>query len=69
MKVAIKDIDVDIALGNNGVMFEIRDNNDKFRGKLRLGRATVEWCPGKISIGNGKKKKLEDVISWFEDQS
>ena len=60
MRVTVRDIDVAIELGNNGITMEIRDNADDFVGKLRLGRATVEWCQGKVPIGNGKMVRMWD---------
>lgn len=69
MKVTITDIASDIELGNNGIILEIRDNSDKHLGKLRIGRATVEWCKGKVSIGNGQKVNLEKILSAIESNS
>lgn len=37
-------------LGNNGIMLHIADNNGKHVGRLRIGQATLEWCPGKVQI-------------------
>lgn len=49
-------------LGNNGIQLHIADNSGKHVGRLRIGQATVEWCPGKVSIGNGRKMKLKRFI-------
>ncbi len=67
MRVNIDDLDVAMELGNNGVQFSIYDNDATYRGKLRVGRGTIEWCKGKIRIGNGKKVNWNDLISFFEE--
>ncbi len=53
-------------LGNNGITLEVRDNDDGFMGKLRIGKATVEWCRGKTRIGNGITVKLQTLIDYLE---
>ena len=53
MKVNIDDLDVEMILGNNGVIFAIYSNDDEYLGKLRVGKGTVEWCKGKTRMGNG----------------
>jgi len=68
MKVPIRDFDVDMILANNGVTMQVYDNNDNYMGKLRIGRGTVEWCHGKVPIGNGTKVRWERLIEWFESQ-
>jgi hypothetical protein len=55
-------------LGNNGIVLYIADNSGKHVGKLRIGQATVEWCKGKVSIGNGKKVPLQKFIDDYLDQ-
>jgi hypothetical protein len=54
-------------LGNNGVTFDVYNNDGKFMGDLRLGKGTVEWCKGKTQAGNGVKKKWTDLIEHFEE--
>lgn len=65
MNVGIKNMNVDMQLGNNGVEFEVRNNNDEFLGDLRIGKATIEWCPGRTRNGNGKQKSWDDLIAFF----
>ena len=65
MRVIVRDIDVAIELGNSGITMEVRENAGDFVGKLRLGRATVEWCEGKVSIGKGKMLAIEEVIDYI----
>jgi len=42
MKINIDDMDVAMELGNNGIRLSVYDNDGNYRGKLRLGRGTVE---------------------------
>lgn len=65
MKVKATGIEAD--LGNNGIILYIADNGGKHVGKLRVGQATVEWCKGKTSIGNGRKMPLQDFITRHLD--
>lgn len=37
MKVSIKDFSITMDLGNNGITFDVYDNDEKFLGDLRLG--------------------------------
>jgi hypothetical protein len=53
---------IEARLGNKGIVLYIADNSGKHVGKLRVGQATVEWCKGKVSIGNGKKIPMSDFI-------
>ena len=62
MRVWIDVGDTEAELGNNGIILHIADNTGKKVGRLRIGRATVEWLPGKTS----KKTRtipLERLIS------
>ncbi len=62
MQVRISDIP-EVELRNNGITLHIADNSGKHIGKLRIGQATVEWCPGRTRIGNGKKISMDQFIS------
>jgi hypothetical protein len=66
MKVSIKDLQVSMGLGNNGVELDVYDNNGQHLGDLRIGRGTIEWCKGKTQKGNGVQKNWTQVINWFE---
>lgn len=68
MKVNIKDLSVNMDLGNNGVTFDVYDNEGKFLGDLRIGKGTIEWCKGKTQAGNGIKVKWIDLIDYFESK-
>jgi hypothetical protein len=48
-------------LGNEGITLHIADNGGKKVGRLRIGRATVEWMPGRTSK-NGRTIPLERLI-------
>ena len=67
MKVTIKDLAVNMELGNRGVEFDIYDAEGNHLGDLRVGRGTVEWCRGRTRSGNGVKKSWEQVRDWFEN--
>jgi hypothetical protein len=69
MNVSIKDLQVDMPLGNNGIELDVYDAKKKHLGDLRIGKATLEWCKGKTNVGNGIKVKWEDLIAWFESQA
>lgn len=62
MKVWIDVGDSKAELGNTGVVLHIADNTGKKVGRLRIGRANVEWLPGKTSV-NSRKMRLEAFIS------
>lgn len=67
MKVKIKDLSVNMELGNNGVTFDVYDNDDTFLGDLRLGRGKVEWCKGRTRAGNGTKVNWNELLAFFDD--
>jgi hypothetical protein len=66
MKVELDVEKVTQSLGNHGVVLQIWENDGTYLGKLRVGRAKVEWCAGKTRLGNGKElslKRLVDLIA------
>ncbi|KQV15336.1 hypothetical protein ASE03_05935 [Kitasatospora sp. Root187] len=67
MKVQVKMDDVDIRLGNNGILLKISDNDGKHVGDLRIGRATAEWMKGRTHEGNGKKISISKLIEALEN--
>lgn len=67
MKIRIKDLSINMDLGNNGVTFDVYDTKDSFLGDLRLGKGTIEWCKGRTVAGNGVKVKWSDLIGFFEE--
>lgn len=66
MKVKIKDLSVNMELGNNGVTFDVYDNDEKFLGDLRLGRGKVEWCKGRTRAGNGTTVNWNQLLAFFD---
>lgn len=46
MKVSVKDLSVNMELGNKGIELDVYDSNGEHLGDLRIGRATIEWCKG-----------------------
>lgn len=67
MKVKVKDLSVTMELGNNGVTFDVYDNDDTFLGDLRLGRGKVEWCKGRTRAGNGTTVNWNELLAFFDD--
>lgn len=67
MKVNVDDLDVAMELGNNGIILSVYESDNTYRGKLRVGKGTVEWCKGKTRIGNGVKVNWNDLIEYFEE--
>jgi hypothetical protein len=67
MKVSVKDFQVSMELGNNGLEMDVYDNQDNHLGDLRIGRGTIEWCAGRTRKGNGKQKSWDELIAFFND--
>ena len=65
MIVEIEEKDIHMSLGNNGVTFLIRNGDGKLRGRLRIGKATVEWRKGKSA--KGVKVDLDTLIEAIEE--
>lgn len=68
MKIRVKDLAVDMELGNNGITLDVYDTKGLHLGDARFGRSTIEWCPGKTHAGNGHKVKWVDFIEWMKTQ-
>lgn len=66
MKVSVKDLQVSMELGNNGIELDVYDNQGNHRGDLRIGKGTIEWCKGKKHKGNGVKVTWDQLIKYFE---
>ncbi len=65
MRVSIKDFQVSMELGNNGIELDVYDG-DKHLGDLRIGRGRIEWCKGRVRTGRGKKVTWMKLIEWLE---
>ena len=68
MKVAIKVFDVDMQVKNNGIEFEVRDNNDDHLGDFYLTKANLIWCNGRTQKKNGKKVSWDEFIQWMNSK-
>jgi hypothetical protein len=66
MQVSVHDFDVKMDFGNNGIIMQVYDNNGTYRGKMRIGKARIEWCRGRTRIGNGVRATWSELIEWFE---
>lgn len=67
MKVQVKMDDVSIALGRKGVLLKIADNDGVHVGDLRIGSATAEWMKGRVREGNGKKIRIDQLITMLNE--
>jgi len=65
MKVAIKDLSVDMEIKTKGVELCVYDNNDKFLGDLVVTKTRLVWCNGKTKVENGKEIKWQDFIDYM----
>jgi hypothetical protein len=54
--------DVDIKLGNNGIVLHLADEQGRKRGRLRIGQATIEWIPANGRQGNGRRMPLAEFV-------
>jgi hypothetical protein len=52
-------------LGNEGITLHIRENNGRRKVRLRVGKATVEWFPGRTSK-NTRRLRLREVLEYLE---
>jgi len=54
-------------LGTKGITLHVYDNAGKKKvGRLRIGKATVEWFPGKTSV-NSHAVQLAALIAHLEE--
>jgi len=65
MKVSIKNLQVSMSLGNNGIELDVYDTEGKHLGDLHIGKAKLVWCNGKTTKLHGKSKKWNEVIAFF----
>ena len=66
MKVFIDVGDSQAELGTKGITLHVHNNAGKKIGRLRIGKATVEWMPGKTSVRTrsiGLEELIEDHLS------
>ena len=62
MKVKIKSFDVDMDVKNNGVEFQIHDNDGKFMGDVYVTKSGVTWCAGKTTKAKGVRVNWDKFI-------
>jgi hypothetical protein len=67
MRVSIKDFQVSMELGNNGIEFDVYEG-DTHLGDLRIGRGKIEWCKGRVRAGGGNKVSWKELIEWLESR-
>ncbi len=68
MKVKIKDFKVAMDVKTSGVEFEVRNNDDTFRGDCFVTKTGLVWCEGKTKKANGKAISWNDFIDWANAQ-
>lgn len=66
MKIRADLSDLEVKVGNNGLVLHIADENSKSQGRLRIGQATVEWCPTNGKMGHGHKLSVKKFIELLE---
>lgn len=67
MKVNIRTFSVDMKVKNNGIKFEVRDNDDTFRGNCYLTRTGITWCEGRTTRANGNAISWNDFINRMNE--
>lgn len=66
MRVSIKTFEVAMDLKNNGVEFEVADNQGEHLGDVILTKTSVIWCKGRTRRANGKRFSWEEFIEHME---
>jgi len=66
MQVSIKKFDVKMDVKNNGIEFEIYDNNGTFKGDCYLTKTGLIWCAGRTRKRNGKRISWAEFITMME---
>ncbi len=66
MKVNIKKFDVQMDVKQNGLEFEVRDNQDNHLGDLVLTKTRLIWCHGRTHRKSGKTISWEKFIRMME---
>jgi hypothetical protein len=66
MKVSIKSFDVDMEVKNNGVEFEISDNDGNHLGDVVLTKKWVIWCEGRTRPENGIRLRWKEFIDLMK---
>lgn len=69
MKVRIKKMDIEHNVKTNGIEFEVRNNDDSFRGDCYLTKTGLVWCEGRTQKKNGKKITWDQFIKLMNERS
>ena len=69
MKVSIKSFDVQMEVKNNGIEFEVADNDGNHLGDAILTKTGVIWCKGRQRRENGTKISWAKFIEIMDAQS
>lgn len=65
MKVHIKDFTIDMDVRNNGVEFEVRNNENTFLGDCYVTKKGLIWCNGRTKKENGVSVTWDEFIEWM----
>lgn len=65
MKVSIKQFDVAMEVKNNGIEFDVYDNDGTFRGDVIVTKSGLTWCEGRTHRKNGTKVSWNEFIEWM----
>lgn len=64
MQVSIKKFNVNMDVKNNGIEFEVRDNNGNHLGDCFLTKTGLVWCQGRTLKKNGVSVSWDGFIDW-----
>lgn len=68
MRVSIKSFDVNMEVKNNGIEFEVADNDGNHKGDVILTKTGIAWCKGRTQRKNAIKVSWADFMKWIETQ-
>ncbi len=67
MKVSIKSFDVAMDVKNNGIEFQVADNDGAHKGDCYLTRTGLIWCRGRTRKANGIRVTWDQFIEWMNE--
>ena len=67
MQVKIKSFDVEMDVKNNGVEFQVHDNDGKFLGDVWGAKGAGRWCSGKTTPRSWKRVPGAKFIELMSD--
>ena len=68
MLVSIKTFNVEMDVKNAGVEFEVRDNQNNFKGDCYVTKTGLIWCEGKTQKKNGAKVTWDEFMQWMNNK-